>query len=211
MSDLTVPPMPWALRPAGICLAAAYLVPIKRVRPHIPASLPIVSVLPGLTIGALFLAEYGPGSDLEYNELIVVTGAVRVDGRIAWHVDEILVDNEASYRAGREMLGVPKHMAEFERAPDCVRIIRDGRPYLTWRHGRPWWLFHGRVHLEAVNADIEGGSRLRLCGNEIEAVVGLVSSEIDIAQGEAAKAFPSKPLISIAGKSAKAVLGTTIN
>jgi hypothetical protein len=204
------PPMPWTLRPSGVCLAAAYLVKIDRVRPHVPEDLPIVPFLPGYTAGALFLAEYGAGSDLQYNELIVVDAAVKHNGRLMWHVHEILVDSETSFEGGRMLLGVPKCMASFDRDEGVVEIARDGRPYLTWRYGRPCWLLRGRTYLEAVNTDINGSGNMRVCGNDVDAVVGPVRSTVKFHGGLPSTIFVENPLTTVAGKSAKLLLGIPI-
>lgn len=207
MSDNTPPPMPWVLRPAGICLGAAFLIPTSAAIAHVPAALSVVSILPGFTLGGLFYAEYGPGSALQYHELVVVTSAVRLDGRIAWHVAEILVDSASSLEAGRAQLGVPKYLAGFRHAPGSLEIVKDGQPYLSWQYSRPWWFARVNVYAEAVNADVDDRDRIRACGNSIAAYFGSTQSTIDVHAGPANGLFSSRPLISVAGKDAKALFG----
>jgi hypothetical protein len=49
-------------------VGAAYLAPVDLVRPMVPEEFEVVSVLPGRTLATVFVADYGPGSTLEYHE-----------------------------------------------------------------------------------------------------------------------------------------------
>jgi hypothetical protein len=114
---MTYPPSPWLLK--GYATQTLHLVEIDRARQFIPPQLEIVAVLPGKTIGSIYLSEYQSGSMLEYNELIVAPALVRNKGKIGGWISHIYVDNPDSVAGGREIWGLPKEMAEF------VRVDRD--------------------------------------------------------------------------------------
>ena len=108
---MVYPPSPWLLQ--GYALQTVQLIDIARVRPLIPSEFDIIPVLPGKTIGGVYLSYYGSGSVLEYSELIVVAGIVRSSGKIGGWVSHIYVDNADSVAGGREIWGLPKELAEF--------------------------------------------------------------------------------------------------
>jgi acetoacetate decarboxylase len=66
---MNYPPAPWQLR--GNAIQTLNLVDIDRVRQFVPPELDIVAVLPGKTLGSIYISEYQIGSVLTYNELIV--------------------------------------------------------------------------------------------------------------------------------------------
>src|SRR5436305_2185679 len=94
-------------------VGAAYLTPVDLVRPLVPEQLPIVSVLPGRTLATVFVADYGPGSTLEYHEFGLQPALVRFRGVTAVWNSLLLVDNPASVRGG-ELLGFKKQLADFD-------------------------------------------------------------------------------------------------
>src|SRR5919199_4290949 len=105
------PAPPWTLQ--GYALQTLQLIDVERVRPLIPPEFDIVSVLPGKTIGGVYLSYYGSGSVLEYSELIVAAGMVRYSGKIGGWISHIYVDNPDSVAGGRNIWGLPKELAEF--------------------------------------------------------------------------------------------------
>jgi acetoacetate decarboxylase len=105
------PAAPWILE--GFSLQTLHLLDIGRVRPFIPSELNIVSVLPGKTLGGVYVASYGAGSTMEYNELIVVSGLLHRGSKIGAWISHIYVDHPDSVAGGREIWGLPKQMAEF--------------------------------------------------------------------------------------------------
>jgi hypothetical protein len=94
-------------------VGAAYLAPVGLVRPLVPEEFEIVSVLSGRTLATVFLADYGPGSTLEYHEFGLQPALVRFRGVTAAWNDLLLVDSPASLRGG-ELLGFHKQLADFE-------------------------------------------------------------------------------------------------
>ena len=108
---MAYPRTPWTLQ--GYALGTLQLVDTERIRLFIPPEFEIVSVLPGKTVGGIYLANYGAGSVLEYSELIVVPGAVSYSGKIGGWVSHIYVNNSDSVAGGRQIWGLPKELAEF--------------------------------------------------------------------------------------------------
>lgn len=106
------PSAPWTLY--GHALLTANLVDSQQARSQVPAEFELVSVLPGKTIGGVYVAQYLEGSVLTYSELIVVAGLVRHGSRIGPWVSHIYVDNPDSVAGGREIWGLPKELAEFK-------------------------------------------------------------------------------------------------
>ncbi|AFZ17381.1 acetoacetate decarboxylase family protein [Allocoleopsis franciscana] len=108
---MTYPKAPWTLQ--GYALQTCQLLDAKKVRPFIPPQFELVCVLPGKTVGGIYVSHYGTGSVLEYSELIVIAGLVSYSGQIGGWVSHIYVDNADSVAGGRNIWGLPKELAEF--------------------------------------------------------------------------------------------------
>lgn len=115
------PSAPWTLK--GKSLQSLHLVDISKSRLFVPPELEVVAVLPGKTIGGVYLATYGAGSTLEYHELIVVPALVRYGKQIGAWISHIYVDNPDSVAGGREIWGLPKELAEFTWKGDRTEQI----------------------------------------------------------------------------------------
>src|SRR5919202_710345 len=87
----------------------------------------------GRTLGGVVLARYGPGSTLEYHELVVFAGVARVGARVGFVVAYIAVDSPASLAGGREIWGLPKRAAEFAWAPSAIVVAEEGVEVLRAR------------------------------------------------------------------------------
>lgn len=125
MSTAHLPPMPWRLRCRDLALASFHRVDVQRARTVVPEEIPIVRGLPGSTVAGLFLAEYGPGSDLQYRELIVAAATVWHARRPAAWVTHLFVDEPASVEGGRALLGAPKHLAHVSWVGGAGRPQRE--------------------------------------------------------------------------------------
>lgn len=80
-------------------------------------------------VGAAF-ARYVPGGVLDYNELLVAVPSFGRGGlRIT--ITRIWVDSEASMIGGRELWGIPKHLAKFDRAENRRDSARRGADTAT--------------------------------------------------------------------------------
>lgn len=118
------PQPPWMLK--GYAIQTLQFVDIEQARSTLPDTLEIVSVFPGKTIGGIYLASYGEGSTLTYNELIVVSAIVRKGFSIGGWISHIYVDNEHSIAGGRNIWGLPKEQANFQwqRSPSLSVIVQ---------------------------------------------------------------------------------------
>lgn len=116
---MNYPQPPWNLK--GFAIQTLSLLDVERSRQFIPPELEIVSVLPGKTLGGIYLSAYGEGSLLQYNELIVVAGLTRYQNKLGSWISHIYVDNETSVAGGREIWQLPKEMADFSWEPDVAQ------------------------------------------------------------------------------------------
>ncbi|MBF2029606.1 MAG: acetoacetate decarboxylase family protein [Oscillatoriales cyanobacterium C42_A2020_001] len=123
------PPAPWTIQGNGFL--NLHLLDISRVRSLIPPAFQIVPVLPGKTVGGVYVAYYDRAkSTMEYNELIIVSGLVSHAGKIGSWISHIYVDNPRSVAGGREIWGLPKELAQFEWTGDrlpCVQVRQGDR------------------------------------------------------------------------------------
>lgn len=173
---MAYPPAPWTVQ--GYAILTLHLVSIDRVRPLIPAELEIISVWPGKTIGSVYLSNYGSGSVLEYNELIVAPALVRYQGKIGGWISHIYVDNADSVAGGREIWGLPKELAEFTWEQGERVTVRQGnqklcslnykRQSLAWRQ---WFSVSGFSAM---------GSDLLIFPAEFASLLGLISSQLEV-------------------------------
>lgn len=120
------PPPPWTLW--GSALVASFAVRAEAVAPLIPSSLKLVTIPGGLAIGYLAVCKYGPGSTLEYSELIAGI-LVRHGMRPGPYVTHIAVDSPRSQRGGRDLWHLPKQLWRFEwelEPPQTTVRVWDG-------------------------------------------------------------------------------------
>jgi len=134
---MNYPQPPWQLQ--GYALQTLNLVDISLSRPLIPSELEIVSVLPGKTLGGLYLCYYDTGSVLQYHELIVAAGLVRYQGVIGGWISHIYVDNPDSVAGGREIWGLPKELADFQWLEDKVIVTQANQELCTLSYKKPWF------------------------------------------------------------------------
>jgi acetoacetate decarboxylase len=212
---MTYPPMPWRLVTRGVTLCTLHPVPVERARERVPAGLRLVTVWPGYTLGGLFLAEYGPGSDLEYNELIVA-------GAMVWHggwpcpwITHIYVDSEASVRGGRELMGVPKLHAPFTRqAGGAGRVVvgDPADPVCAMEAGPRVWLWRQALRLTALHADVrDPGGAVVSSRNRVEGRGGITRVGVAIPRGSPLHPLGlGRPLLALCARDLVAELGDDI-
>lgn len=172
------PPAPWTLQ--GYSLQTVNLVDVDKARRFIPSALEMISVLPGKTVGGLYISHYGPGSTLEYNELIVVAGLTRRAGKIGAWISHIYVDNPDSVAGGREIWGLPKELAEFhwhQSGPGSV-TVQQGSQVLC-RCTRSWDFGLWRQSLMVPSFSQLQGTLLQFIG-QTTAKLELVGAGLDI-------------------------------
>ena len=131
---MNYPPEPWYL--GGSLLASAFLVDGARFRDAVPAGRHPLRVGSKVVVGVAS-ASYVPGGALAYEELLIALptwgrGGLRVT------IPQIWVDSPQSQAGGRELWGIPKELAVFERSAthasmngaDMVLDSRTGRAVL---------------------------------------------------------------------------------
>ena len=151
---MAYPPLPWKMQMPGVMLQTLQLIDIEVARRSIPAEFEIVSVLPGKTIGGIYIGEYGPGSDLEYNELGAFSGYVRYSGRTGIWVAKMYVDSEPSMQMAHELLGLPKEMATFEWESgerNRVTVRQSDQQICTINYGRQRYFWRQNLKVAAFS------------------------------------------------------------
>lgn len=118
---MSYPPEPWRLR--GQMSVSLWRLPKRELPPTPQGTSPVVLGGSGL-IGTAWVV-YGPGSVLEYNELLVAVLARR-GGRPRVCISQIWVDSEASRQGGRELWAIPKETATFEMSAEPFRARAHG-------------------------------------------------------------------------------------
>jgi acetoacetate decarboxylase len=120
---MSYPSAPWHLY--GTALQSFHPIDVEKAKQFVPLDFDIVSVLPGKTVGSLYLSVYEPHSTLQYHELIVVPALVRHRGKIGAWISHIYVDNPQSVEGGRNIWGLPKQMADFTWDDRQVTVSHD--------------------------------------------------------------------------------------
>ncbi|NES81793.1 MAG: acetoacetate decarboxylase family protein [Moorea sp. SIO2B7] len=178
---MTYPPAPWKLK--GYAIQSLHLVNIIKARRFIPPELEIVSVLPGKTIGVVYLSAYESGSTLEYNELIVAPASVRYQDKSGSWISHIYVDNEDSVAGGKEIWGLPKEIAEFTWDNNNV-IVRQNDKTLCQLHFQKGFLRFSSWWRQKFRGNCFGGlkSDLLYFQSEFESKINLINSKLEIAK-----------------------------
>ena len=120
---MSYPAAPWHLY--GTALQSLHAIDVEKAKQFVPLDFDIVSVLPGKTVGSVYLSVYEPHSTLQYHELIVVPALVRYRGKIGAWISHIYVDNPQSVEGGRNIWGLPKQMADFTWDDRQVTVSKD--------------------------------------------------------------------------------------
>lgn len=207
------PAMPWRLRARGLVLITLHWVEVERVRALVPPELPIVHFLPGKTIGGLLVAEYGPGSVLEYNELIVSGATVWYEKRLCAWATHLFVDSRESVEGGRSLLGAPKQLASFSRQDGVggrITVGEENHPVCLLSYHRQIWLWRQRVRLAALHRDVRdpSGATVSVHGNEVRGQWGVTRAAVEIPASSPLRDLGfGGPVLSLCGKDVDAVLG----
>jgi acetoacetate decarboxylase len=139
---MTYPPAPWNLY--GNALQSFHLIDFEKAKAIVPSDLEIVSVLPGKTLGGLYLSIYDARSTLNYHELIVVAALVRYRGTIGSWISHIYVDRPESVAGGRNIWGLPKEMADFTWGDRDIKVAQGNTSLCEVEYGQvgvplsPW-------------------------------------------------------------------------
>lgn len=152
---MAYPPAPWHLK--GTAMQVLRLVPIERARAFVPERFKIVPILPGRTLGGVYLADYRPGSVLTYHELLIVPAIVRYRRKIGFWISHIYVDDADSMAGGREVWGLPKELADFTWQDDHITVQQAGQTLCTLHHTPPRSLWRQRLampNLSQLKGDV---------------------------------------------------------
>ena len=175
---MAYPPAPWRLR--GHALQTLQLVDITRAQPLLPSKLKIVAVLPGKTLGGVYLATYGPGSVLEYNELIVAAALVRYAGKWGFWISHIYVDDADSMAGGRELWGLPKELAQFiweEGERNRIVVSQKDQQLCTLSFRPQHWLWRQRLLLPSLSVLV---SDLLFFKGKLDARLAVTSGRLEV-------------------------------
>ncbi|MDZ8187604.1 MAG: acetoacetate decarboxylase family protein [Nostoc sp. ChiSLP02] len=169
------PQAPWTLQ--GYAIQTLHWVNIDRVRPLIPSELEIFSVWPGKTIASVYLSNYGSGSVLKYNELIIAPALVHHQTKIGAWISHIYVDNIDSVAGGREIWGLPKELAEFRLEGECATVYQASQKLCSFNHDRQSWAWPIKLGASSFSAK---GTDLLMFSAEVESFLGLIDCQLDI-------------------------------
>lgn len=195
-------------------LVMLHLIDIKRVRPFIPEELTIKTILPGKTLGLVFMTSMGPESTLPYHEFIIAPAFVKAKNKTGFYVTHIFVDNKQSQTGGRENFGLDKQMAEFNwnwksGKPGGISIFQDGHNIFTMKYA---------AKLGKLPARISGGvfsileDKLIWCNNIFKAKFGLTKVKYHCPKGtsfgmDLKKIGLRNPILSIMGEQMRGYMG----
>jgi acetoacetate decarboxylase len=207
--------MPWHLVTHGATLISLHWLATERARAWVPAQIGILPMLPRRTIGGLFLAEYGPGSDLQYNELIAACATVWHARRPCAWVTHLFVDSHASVNGGRTLLGAPKSYAPFRRESFSgggrrITIGTPERPICTVQVAAKQWLLPWRPRLRviALHRDARDPLRAVVHGNQLRGRLGIARARLEIPEQSPLYSLGfGRPLLTLCARDVEAVLG----
>ena len=180
---MSYPSAPWTLQ--GYAIQTLQLIDIQQVRPFIPPEFEIISVLPGKTIGGVYLSNYSSGSTLEYSELIIAPGIINYSGKVGGWISHIYVDNSESVAGGREIWSLPKELADFTwekasqnsaKSENMVSVSQGTKTLCQLRYNIPNFSFpvpfSGDVFSTKLNSILlfkgEFSANIGLCGSQLE-------------------------------------------
>lgn len=177
---MAFPPLPWRMNIPDVMIQTLQLVDIHVARKSVPDEFDIISVLPGKTIGGIYFAAYGPGSDLEYNELGAFSAYVRHSGRTGLWTAKMYVDSEQSFEMAHQCLGLPKEIATFEReSGERNRIsVRQGDQLLcSIEYGRRRYFLRKKARMGAFS--VLNGEVIYFY-NDMDMYAGLTRANISV-------------------------------
>ena len=194
---MTYPPAPWTLK--GYAVLTLQLVNIEQAVLFIPSELEVVSVLPGKTVGGIYISCYESGSLVAYNELIVTPGFVRDRERTGAWISHIYVDNPVSVAGGREIWGLPKELADFSWNDGSVTVSQNNRELCSLRYKKGLFNFSTWWTQQFSSGAFSGlGSELLFFENQFKSQIGLLQGNVEIPESSPFSALNlDKPLCTL--------------
>jgi acetoacetate decarboxylase len=107
----------------GDAVMSIHPVDTRAARSLVPDPLLMVSVLPGKTLGMIYLARYG-GALRHYHELVVAPALVSIGRKTGFLIAGVAVDNPDVSACSKEFRGLRKNIAEFDWEPGTKGEIR---------------------------------------------------------------------------------------
>ncbi|MEO6862565.1 MAG: acetoacetate decarboxylase family protein [Microcoleus sp.] len=210
---MVYPPAPWNLQ--GYAVQTLQLIDVALVRPLVPSELEIVSVLPGKTLGGVYISSYGLGSVMEYNELIVVSAIANYAGKWGAWISHIYVDNPNSVAGGREIWGLPKELAQFSwEGSDSVKVAPLGYRVTVSQANRQLCSLNYSKQSLALPVSFSGNvfsassSNLLLFKGEFNSRIGLIKGELEIPEdSHFANLNLSQPLLTVGCEDMRLIAG----
>lgn len=111
----TIAPAPWSLQGTGYILLCRF--DEAFVKKHCQMDSRLLQCFSG-GLGTLMLVDYSESNVGSYQELLLIPGRVKLDGKGYFHIPQIYVSSQDSIASGRHNWGIPKQMAEFSFATD---------------------------------------------------------------------------------------------
>ena len=193
---MTYPPAPWTLK--GYAVQTLQLVDIEQASKFIPSELEVISLLPGKTLGSIYISAYESGSILKYNELIVVAGFVRHQGKFGGWISHIYVDNPDSVAGGREIWGLPKEMADFTWNNGSVRVSQNNRELCSLRYQKGLFNFSTWWQQQLSAGSFGGlGTELLFFENQFKSQISLMQGKLEIPQESPFVSLLDKPWLTL--------------
>jgi acetoacetate decarboxylase len=210
---MSYPSAPWTLQ--GYAIQTLQLIDIKQVRPFIPPEFEIISVLPGKTIGGVYLSNYSSGSTLEYSELIIAPGIVNYSGKLGGWISHIYVDNSESVAGGREIWSLPKEFADFtwekasqssSKAENLLTVSQGKQMLCQLSYQLPSFSIPVPFSGDVFSTQLDS---ILLFKGEFSANVGLCSSQLEIpVESPFASLDLDRPFLTFYCKNLRLVAGT---
>ncbi|NJK99517.1 MAG: acetoacetate decarboxylase family protein [Spirulinaceae cyanobacterium RM2_2_10] len=176
---MAYPAPPWHL--CGRALLALHLVDLAIARRFVPAELEPVTVLPGKTLGGIYLAHYTPGSTLSYSELIAVPALVRHGNSLGAWISHIYVDDADSVAGGREIWGLPKTLASFDWEQEFVSVSQGGEQLCIAHYHQPWLGLPSLIRPQIPSRIFSGlGEQLLQFASEFQGKLSLTQSRLSV-------------------------------
>lgn len=195
-------------------LMMLHLIDIENVKAFIPEELTIKAILPGKTLGIVFMTSMGPESTLPYHEFIIAPAFVKAKNKTGFYVTHIFVDNEQSQIGGKENFGLDKKMADFnwnweQDKPGYISIAQNKHNIFSIKYTEPI----GRLPLR-----LGGGvfsilkDKLIWCNNIFKAKFGLSKVKYTIPpntsfHNDLKRIGIKKPFLSIMGIKMRGYMG----
>lgn len=205
---MSYPAAPWTLK--GYAVGTLHLIDIRRSRIFVPSALEVIPVLPGHTLGGVYLSSYTDDSTLKYHELIVVSALVRYENYFGAWVSHIYVDNQDSVSGGREIWGLPKELAEFTWREGSISVFQNDQQLCHLDYKKDWFTL-STWWQQPFSIDAFGlsDSQFLLFNSNLEAQIGLLESSLSIpADSPFAKLQLDQPFLTLEGQKLNAKIGT---